>query len=75
MPSRNGGDDVRRVRAWLRLTGGLTLLAGLVCMAVLVATGGFGSPIRVLVVMAGIALTVYGIAALTTAVGPKSPDR
>jgi uncharacterized membrane protein HdeD (DUF308 family) len=75
MPSRNGGDDVRPVRAWLRLTGGLALLAGLVCMAVLVATGGFGSPTRVLVVMAGIGLIVYGIAALTTVVGQKSPER
>jgi uncharacterized membrane protein HdeD (DUF308 family) len=75
MQSAKRGDDVRRVRVWLRLTGVLTLLAGLVCMAVLAATGGFGSPTRVLVVMAGIGLTVYGIAALTTAVGPKSPER
>jgi uncharacterized membrane protein HdeD (DUF308 family) len=75
MQSTKRRDDVSRVRVWLRLTGGLALLAGLVCMAVLVATGGFGSPTRVLVVMAGIGLIVYGIAALTTVVGQKSPER
>jgi uncharacterized membrane protein HdeD (DUF308 family) len=75
MSSPKRSDDVRRVRVWLRLTGGLTLIAGLVCMAALAATGGFGSPTRVLVVMAGIGLIVYGIAALTAAVGPKSPER
>jgi uncharacterized membrane protein HdeD (DUF308 family) len=75
MPSTTRRDDVRSVRVWLRLTGGLTLLAGLVCIAVLVETGGFGSPARVLALMVGIGLIVYGITALTTAVGPGSVER
>ena len=74
MPSARD-DDVRRVRRWLRLTGALTLLAGLGCLAFLTATGSFRSPTRVLVLVTAIGLIVYGIAALTTVVGPGSVER
>lgn len=74
MPSARD-DDVRRVRRWLRLTGALTLLAGLGCLAFLTAAGSFRSPTRLLVLMAAIGLIVYGIGALSTVVGPGSTER
>jgi hypothetical protein len=74
MPSARD-DDVRRVRRWLRLSGALTLLAGLGCLGFLTASGSFRSPTRLLVLMACIGLIVYGIAALSTVVGPGSTQR
>jgi uncharacterized membrane protein HdeD (DUF308 family) len=68
-------DDVRRVRRWLRLSGGVTLVAGLGCLVRLVTTGRINSPTRLLVLMAGIGLVVYGVAALTTVVGQGSGER
>jgi uncharacterized membrane protein HdeD (DUF308 family) len=74
MPSTSDA-DVRRVRLWLRLSGGLSLLAGLACLVSLVASERVSSPARVLLLLAGIGLTVYGIGALATVVGPGSAER
>jgi uncharacterized membrane protein HdeD (DUF308 family) len=106
MMASTPGDDVRGVRRWLRLTGGLALLAGLVSLSVavltvdavtamlklgdgraaFVATTGTlamllglvsiaevsGPAAGVLGLVGGVGLVVYGIAALTTVVGPRS---
>jgi uncharacterized membrane protein HdeD (DUF308 family) len=73
--ARTPGDDVRRVRRWLRLSGGVSLLAGLGCLVMLVTTWRINSPARLLVLVVGIGLVVYGVAALTTVVGPGSVER
>lgn len=55
--------EARALRGWLRVTGLLTLLGG---VAFIVA-----EPAWLLALIAGIALMVYGIAALSTEVGPR----
>jgi uncharacterized membrane protein HdeD (DUF308 family) len=64
--ARRGG-RVRAVRWWLRGTGALTLAAGVAC--VVVADGWLPG------LIVGIGLVVYGIAALTTEVGPSPAGR
>lgn len=54
--------EVRALRWWLRATGLLTLVAGVACI---VASANWLPGL-----IAGIGVTVYGIAALTTRVGP-----
>lgn len=66
MTARPDG-PVRAVRRWLRVSGALTLAAGAAC--VVVAAGWLPG------LIVGIGLVVYGIAALTTQVGPRPAGR
>jgi hypothetical protein len=61
------GSAVRAVRWWLRGTGVLTLAAGIACI---LFAGGWLPGLIV-----GIGLVVYGIAALSTHVGPRAAHR
>ena len=56
--------EVRALRWWLRVTGLLTLLGGVACI---LAEPNWLPPLIV-----GIGLVVYGIAALSTEVGPRA---
>jgi uncharacterized membrane protein HdeD (DUF308 family) len=59
--------EVRALRWWLRLTGVLTLLGGVACIVV--------EPTWLPALIVGIGLIVYGIAALSTEVGPRPSNR
>jgi uncharacterized membrane protein HdeD (DUF308 family) len=59
--------EVRALRWWLRVTGLLTLLAGVACIA--------AEPTWLPALVVGIGLVVYGIAALSTEVGPRATNR
>ena len=58
---------MRALRWWLRATGLLTLAAGVACIAV--------APTWLPTLIVGIGLVVYGIAALSTEVGPRAANR
>jgi uncharacterized membrane protein HdeD (DUF308 family) len=55
--------EVRALRWWLRATGLLTLVAGVACI--------LAEPTWLPALIVAIALVVYGIAALSTEVGPR----
>lgn len=55
--------ELRALRWWLRGTGLLTLAAGVVCIV--------AAPTWLPSLVVGIGLAVYGIAALSTEVGPR----
>jgi hypothetical protein len=59
--------EVRAVRRWLRLTGLLTLLGGVACVV--------AEPTWLPALIVGIGLIAYGIAALSTEVGPRASNR
>jgi uncharacterized membrane protein HdeD (DUF308 family) len=59
--------EIRVLRWWLRLTGLLTLLAGAACIV--------AEPTWLPALIVGIGLVVYGIAALSTEVGPRAAKR
>lgn len=59
--------EVRALRWWLRLTGLLTLLGGVACVV--------AEPTWLPALIVGIGLVVYGIAALSTEVGPRAAKR
>jgi uncharacterized membrane protein HdeD (DUF308 family) len=56
--------EMRSLRWWLRATGLLTLAAGVVCILV--------APTWLPSLVVGIGLVVYGIAALSTQIGPRA---
>jgi uncharacterized membrane protein HdeD (DUF308 family) len=57
----------RALRWWLRVTGLLTLLAGLACIA--------AEPTWLPALIVGIGLVVYGIAPLSIELGPRAANR
>ena len=59
--------EVQALRWWLRVTGLLILLGGVACIV--------AEPNWLPALIAGIALVVYGIAALSTEVGPAGRVR
>jgi hypothetical protein len=59
--------EVRALRWWLRLSGVLTLLVGIACIV--------AAPTWLPALIPGIGLSVYGIAALSTEVGPGASKR
>jgi uncharacterized membrane protein HdeD (DUF308 family) len=59
--------EVRALRWWLRVTGLLTLLGGVACI--------LAEPTWLPALIVGIGLVVYGIAALSTEVGPRAAKR
>ena len=59
--------EVRSLRWWLRATGLLTLAAGVACI--------FAAPTWLPSLIVGIGLVVYGIAALSTQIGPRAANR
>jgi hypothetical protein len=59
--------ELRALRWWLRLTGLLALLGGVACIV--------AEPTWVPALILGIGLVVYGIAALSTEVGPRAVKR
>jgi uncharacterized membrane protein HdeD (DUF308 family) len=58
---------VRSLRWWLRATGLLTLAAGVACIV--------AAPTWLPSLIVGIGLVVYGIAALSTQIGPRAANR
>ena len=59
--------EVRSLRWWLRATGLLTLAAGVAGIA--------AAPTWLPSLIIGIGLVVYGIAALSTQIGPRAANR
>ena len=59
--------EVRALRWWLRATGLLTLAAGVACIV--------AAPTWLPSLIVGIGLVVYGIAALSTQIGPRAANR
>jgi uncharacterized membrane protein HdeD (DUF308 family) len=62
--ARRVSGEVRALRWWLRVTGLLILLGGVACIV--------AEPTWLPALIVGIALVVYGIAALSTEVGPRA---
>lgn len=58
---------VHTVRWWLRSTGVLTLAAGIACI--------LAAPTWLPSLIVGIGLVVYGVAAISTDVGPRRANR
>ena len=59
--------QLRALRWWLRATGLLTLTAGVACVV--------AAPTWLPSLIVGIGLVVYGIAALSTQIGPHAASR
>ena len=65
--ARSVGGEIQALRWWLRVTGLLILLGGVACIV--------AEPNWLPALIVGIALVVYGIAALSTEVGPAGRVR